>query len=162
MNLGTFSNLYKSCLTIVSCIILSGCALDFGGSGKSWDFKPGFEHLKIGPGKPGGFDKDGNYIPEIPEVVTTYSIPDISIGSIGTINGSNSKITPYTGVELFEFRIPYVRWFKTELVVGNQLTGFYLGKRWSSIFEITTGVFFGRDFDSDGWVWGIGADFIKF
>lgn len=138
--------------------------LDFGGDdGKVvelrffWDRAPA-----IGAEDPEnpGFDKEGNKIPSA-EVYATYYMPDVCSG-LNVLVQPDARITPVVGVELLEFKLPYVRWFSTQVQVGNQLVDVYVGKRLTSIFEVTIGGFVGRDFEEDAWTWGIGGTLLRF
>jgi hypothetical protein len=46
--------------------------------------------------------------------------------------------------------------------MGDQLIYLGINKVWTSIYEISTGVVIGRDFEGDDWVIGIEAMVIKF
>jgi len=144
---------------------LSACRfLDFGGDDKKafelrffWDRAPA-----IGAEDPEnkGYDKDGNKIPS-PEVYATYYMPDICTG-LNVVVQPTARITPVLGIELCEFKLPYVRWFSVQLQAGSQLADLYIGKRLTSIFEVTIGGFVGRDFETNDWAWGIGGSLLKF
>lgn len=152
----------------VSFLLIASCRfLDFGGHDeKAFEFRLGWDRGVNIPGKPdpnspgGHYDKDGNYVPDNPDVVATYTFPEIVAGIYGTLK--DPRFTPGVGFELFEVKVPYARWFSGQVFAGNQLAGAYLGKRWTSIVELTTGVFFARDFEDDDWTYGIGATITKF
>jgi len=72
------------------------------------------------------------------------------------------RFTPTVHVELCEFKTPYLRWFSVQAGAGDQLAEVFLGKRLVSVFEITAGPWFGRDFEEDAWAWGVGGTLIKF
>lgn len=144
---------------------LSSCGyMDFGGDPeKSWDFVPFWAGAtSLGPEDPKnpGYDADGNRIPP-PEVAAVYALPDIHAG-FDVSCSPKARITPVVGVELAEVRVPYLRWFNAQVQVGNQLADFYVGKRFTSIIEITAGLWWGRDFEEDAWSWGIGGTLIRF
>lgn len=121
---------------------------------------------------PGTFDADGNYIPENPDIAWTYQIPDISAGFIFDINSSLDHeklkhvefISPSIQVELFEFDtpIPYVKTLKVDFGVAYQRAYLYVGKLWTNIFEISTGVYGGWDFETREPTYGVGFTVIKF
>jgi hypothetical protein len=144
---------------------LPGCSyLDFGGNDEKqfevrffWQNGP-----SIGPEDPDnpGFDKDGNKRPS-PEVLATYTFPDIHAGMNGQI-GPKGRITPTMGIELVEVKVPYLRWFNLQVQGGYQLVDLYLGKRFTSIFEVTVGPWIGWDFEADATAWGVGGTLIKF
>lgn len=110
----------------------------------------------------GHFDEDDNWVPDNPDIPLTYKIPDISSGII--FDASDFKVTPTLQVELFEFdtHIPYVNRLVVDFGVGYQRTFIYVGKLWTSIFEITTGGFVGWDWEEKDLSYGIGATIIRF
>lgn len=148
-------------------LLCSGCAaLDFGGDkGKAWQFKSGWNPggIKIGKEDPNnlGFDTDGNLIPENTEILMTYQFPDVSAG-YGVLVQPESRTTPTIGIELAEFKTPYLRWFVVQGMVGDDLAAVYLGKRFTSIYEITGGIFYGRDQRSNEETWGVAFTLLKF
>lgn len=138
--------------------------MDFGGDDKKqWEFQFFWDRApEIGEEDPKnpGFDKDGNKIPS-PEVYATYYFPDIHAG-LGAEIGPKARITPVVGIELFEFKVPYARWFSFQVQGGADIVNVYLGKRLTSIFEVTVGPWFGRDFEQNDWAYGVGGTLIKF
>jgi hypothetical protein len=155
-------------LILAALPLLSGCAsLDFGGAdGAAWQFRPGWNQAGVSsigeedPENP-GFDKDGNLIPDNPEIATTYQFPDTTAGYALTM-GSHSRTTPIIGIEAFEFKVPYLRWFSVQAQAGDQLLGVYVGKRFTSIYEITAGPWWGRDQETNEQSWGLAFTLIKF
>ena len=146
-------------------LLLASCKyLDFGGDDKkSWELKFFWDRgPSIGEEDPNnkGFDKDGNKIPS-PEVYATYYMPDIHAGLNGEIR-PKGRVTPTVGVELLEFKVPYARWFNIQVQGGANLVDVYLGKRLTSIFEVTVGPWVGWDFDQDAWAVGVGGTLTKF
>ena len=121
---------------------------------------------------PGTFDEDGNYIPENPDIEWTYKIPDISAGFIfdieSTLDGDKLEkmefISPSLQIELLEFdsHIPYVNTLKVDFGVAYQRTYLYLGKLWTNVFEISTGVFGGWNFEDNESTYGVAFTVIKF
>ena len=156
-------------LVVISFILLfsSGCA----------GFRPGWVHensftVVDGSPMPGTFDDDGNYIPENPDSEWTYKIPDISAGFIFDIESSLDQdklervefISPAIQIELFEFdtHIPYINTLKLDLGVAYQRAYLYVGKLWTNVFEISTGVFGGWNFADSEPTYGIAFTVIKF
>jgi len=145
--------------------LLSGCA----------QFRPGFirddswttndEILDSdfdGP-RNGHFDDEGNWIPDDITIEWTYTIPDISAGFIFDI--ASLDATPSLQIELLEFDIPGLRWFKTWKVdagIGYQRAYGYLGPRLTSIFEISVGGWVGWNWEDNELAYGVGFTIIKF
>lgn len=146
-------------------MLISGCSiLDFGGNDAEpfeirtfWSQGPSIGQED--PNNP-GFDKDGNKIPP-PEVLATYQFPDIHAG-ISAVIQPKPRFTPTIGIELCEVKLPYIRWISLQAQGGADLASIYAGKRLTSIFEVTVGPWFGRDFREDGWSWGVGGTVIRF
>jgi len=147
--------------------LLSGCAaagkLDFGGDDKKpfelrWAWEKGVEQSKAEPGK---VDADGVYQPETPEATAALQFPDIHAGMNVEIR-PEVKLTPTVGVEILEFKVPYLRWFNVQAQAGNQLIDVYCGKKLLSVYEITAGAWFGYDMDEHDTCWGVGGTLIKF
>ncbi len=152
---------------VLLLILMAGCS----------SFRPGWVHpnsftIVDGDRLPGTFDEDGNYIPENPEIEWTYQIPDISTGFIFDVNSMIDEehrrdvefISPALQIELFEFdsHIPYVSTLKIDFGVAYQRAYLYVGKLWTSIFEISTGVFGGWNFKNREPSYGIAIGIIKF
>lgn len=152
-------------LMLLLPMLVVGCAyLDFGGDDKqAFEFRTFWSEApyigKENPETP-GYDADGNKIPP-PEVLATYAFPDITAGIHASIGG-NHRITPTVGVELFEAKIWKARWFSGQIFAGSNVVGFGFYKRWTSIFEVTTGPFIGYDTEDNDTVWGIGGTLTKF
>lgn len=152
-------------LLLLALPLLCGCGiLDFGGDdSKSFEFRPFWSNgPSVGDEDPEnpGFDKDGNKIVS-KEVLATYTFPDIHAG-LHAVVAKEPRITPTVAVELFEVKVPYARWFSAQVSGGDQLVDFYLGKRLTSIFEVTVGPFAGWDFETHDWTWGVGGTVLKF
>lgn len=143
---------------------LAGCGvLDFGGdSERAFEFDSFILHMAPqGADSDGdGYDEDGNKIVST-EVAATYSFPDIHAG-YAWIDGDTPKLTPTVNVELFEAKVPYLRWFNGQIGAGADEAHFYLGKRFTSIFEVTVGPMAAWRFDEDDWFFGVQGTFIKF
>lgn len=155
-------------LTPILALLASGCsgiALDFGGDDKnSFEFNFGWERgvTPAGPENPAtpGFDKDGNKI--VPkEVSSTYTFPAVHAGMDAEVT-PRGHLTPSIGITAFEFKVPYARWFSVQPHVGADLVDIYLGKRLTSIYEITIGPWFGRNYKDREWCGGLGLTIIKF
>ena len=110
----------------------------------------------------GHFDKDGKWIPDDPEIEATYKIPDIGAGFL--FDAKTFDVSPAIQVELLEFdtRIPYVRRIKLDAGVGYNRTYLYVGKLWTSIFEVSTGGFVGWNWDDQELSYGAAFTIIKF
>lgn len=155
----------KRLLLLPILLLLSSCA----------QFRPGFirddswesdseitEEDFDGP-RNGHFDEDGNWIPDDPTIEWTYTIPDISAGFI--FDAHSLDATPSLQIELLEFDIPGLRWFRTwklDAGVGYQRAYGYLGPRLTSIFEISVGGFFGWNWEDNDFSYGVGFTIIKF
>jgi len=148
-------------------LFLSGCS----------SFRPGWVHensftVVDGEAMPGTFDEYGNYIPENPDIEWTYKIPDISAGFIVDIESSLDQdklenvefLSPSLQIELFEFdsHIPYINTLKLDFGVAYQRAYLYVGKLWTSVFEISTGVFGGWNFADNEPTYGVAISVIKF
>lgn len=153
--------------SIVLSFFLSGCT----------SFRPGWVHENSftvidGSPMPGTFDEDGNYIPENPDIEWTYKIPDISSGFILDIESSLDQdklenvefLSPSLQIELFEFdtHIPYINTLKIDFGVAYQRAYLYVGKLWTNVFEISTGVFGGWNFADNEPTYGVAFTVIKF
>ena len=147
--------------------LMLGCsvmrALDFGGDpGKAFEFRLGWEHgIEIPAGKPGTTNPDGTYVPETPEVAAILGFPDVHAG-MNVIIQSKPRISPTIGIEVCEFKVPYLRWFNVQVQGGTDLVDIYVGKKLLSVFEISVGLWAGWDFAEDRTAFGIGGTLIKF
>lgn len=153
----------KLLVALLPLLFASCSTLDFGGSDSSWEWKWGWDKgVEVGEEDPEnpGFDRDGNKIPS-PEVLATYTFPDIHTG-IAWIGSDDARITPTLNLELAEFKVPYLRWFSVQVGAGANETHVYLGKRMTSIFEVSVGPMLIRDFETNEWVGGIQGTLIKF
>jgi hypothetical protein len=154
-------------LAILTTLLSSGCNV----------FKPGFvredsyqvevrdDNAKVDgvDGPTGGhFDDEGNWVPDNPDIPMTYKIPDIGAGFIFDVNSLD--VSPSLQVELLEIdtHIPYVRTLKLDAGVAYQRGYLYVGKLWTSIFEISTGVFAGWNWEDNQMSYGVGATIIRF
>ena len=105
------------------------------------------------------YDADGNLIVP-PEISATYSAPDLHAGYVYVFHAD--RFTPSLAVELYQTKLPLIRETNFVLGMGDQLIYLGVNKVWTSIYEISTGVIVGRDFEDDQWVIGIEAMVIKF
>ena len=138
-------------------------ALDFGGSDeKPFEFRFAWQkRFETSKAEPGKVDAEGVYQPETPEVDAALQFPDIHAGLNAEVR-PEFKLTPTVGVEVVEFKVPYLRWFNVQVQGGNQLVDVYLGKRLISVFEVTIGPWYGYDFEEHDTCWGVGGTLIRF
>lgn len=141
--------------------ILTGCSI----------FRPGFvredsldiapETSEMGPFLGGQFEGE-EWVPNNEEIALTYKVPDISGGIL--FDANSLKVSPCLQIELFEFdtNIPYVRTLKVDWGVAYQRTYFYLGKLWTSVFEISTGIVAGWDLEERQPFFGVAGTIIRF
>lgn len=110
----------------------------------------------------GHFNENGKWIPDDPDIEMTYKIPDISAGFIFDANSLTAS--PSLQIELFEFdtRIPYVRRLKFDAGVAYQRGFIYVGKLFTSIFEISAGGFVGWNWEDNKLSYGVAVTIIKF
>lgn len=128
-----------------------------------WGFKWSWDRGVNTPGKPSAdnpeYDDEGNLIVSS-EVVNTHKIPDLHTGFLWDIE--EDKLRASLEVEVFELQVPRLGYLPVGIVGAEQYLGLHLSKRWTSIFEVETGVFFGRDFEVDKNTWGLAGMIIKF
>lgn len=110
----------------------------------------------------GHFDENGNWIPDNPDIPMTYKIPDIGAGFIFDVRSLD--VSPSIQVELLEIdtHIPYIRTLKVDAGVAYQRAYIYVGKLWTSIFEISTGGFVGWNWEDNDISFGAGFTLIRF
>jgi hypothetical protein len=110
----------------------------------------------------GHFDDEGNWIPDNPEIETTYKIPDISSGFI--VDLSTFDVSPSIQVEILELdtHIPYVGTVKLDAGIAYQRTYIYIGKLWTSVFEISTGIWGGWNWEDNIPAYGVSITIIRF
>jgi hypothetical protein len=154
-------------LLILLVLITSGCSV----------FRPGFvredsyqvveneTNTKVEgvDGPTGGhFDENGEWIPDNKEIPSTYKIPDIGAGFIFDVNSLD--VSPSLQVELLEVNthVPYLGTLKLDGGVAYQRGFLYVGKLWTSIFEVSTGGFIGWNWEDDDLSYGVGATIIRF
>jgi hypothetical protein len=147
---------------IAILFLLTGCKsvpLDFGGdSQKAFEWRWSWQQSK--PAAQPSDEKPPFEVP--PEVEATYTFPDVHAGMNYVMGGPDRRLTPTVGIEVCEFKVPALRWFNVQVQGGNQLADVYIGKRWTSVVEVTTGAWFGYDFEEHDTTWGLGATLIKF
>jgi len=144
-----------------ACSVLR--VLDFGGDDKkSFEFRFGWEHgIEQSTAPPRQTDECGVYHPETPEVDALLSFPDIHAG-LNVLASLKPRITPTVGLELAEFKVPYLRWFNVQIQGGTDLVDIYVGKRLLAVYEVTIGPWYGYDFTENRGTFGIGATLIRF
>lgn len=110
----------------------------------------------------GHFDEEGNWVPDNEEIPSTYKIPDIGAGFIFDANSLDAS--PSLQIELLEMdtRIPYIRTLKLDAGVAYQRAFIYVGKLFTSIFEISAGGFVGWNWEDNKLSYGIGVTVIRF
>lgn len=110
----------------------------------------------------GGHFEGEVWVPDNPDIEWTYKIPDIGAGFVFDIH--TLDLTPSLQVEIFEFdsHIPYLGTLKIDAGVGYQRGFLYLGKLWTNIFEISTGIWGGWNWEDNEPAYGVGATVIKF
>ncbi len=101
-------------------------------------------------------------MPDNPDIERTYQFPDISSGFIWDM--ASMDVSPSLQVELFEWntKIDRLGRLKLDFGVAYQRAYVYFGKLWTSIFEISTGIWAGWNFDDMQFAYGIGFTVIKF
>lgn len=117
------------------------------------------------PESTGGHFEDDVWIPDNPQISMTYKLPDIGSGIIVDLADLHKvDVSPTLQVELFEFNshIPYLETLKIDFGVAYNKTYFYIGKLWTNIFEITTGVVIGWDYEDKRIMYGLGGTIIRF
>ena len=157
-----------SCL--LSILLLTGCS-SFRPSwvnDNSWAVDPDTDRPEItdedfdGPLN-GHFDEEGNWIPDDATIGWTYQIPDISAGFVFDVHSLDA--TPSLQIEIVEFDIPGLRWFRTwkfDAGVAYQRVYGYVGPRLTSIFEISVGGWVGWNWEDNALAYGVGFTIIKF
>lgn len=109
----------------------------------------------------GAFEGD-EWVPDDPTIATTYKIPDIGAGFIFDL--STYDLSPSLQIELVEFDVPlpYLSNIKVDFGVAYQRAYVYVGKRITSIFEISAGFYAGWNFEEKRPSWGIAGTIIRF
>lgn len=126
-------------------------------------FRWGWHSYVATPGEPSAenpeYDEDGNLI--VPkEISRTYQWPDMHTGMGYDIKAG--KLRNLLETEIFEMHFPRTGRWAGGVVGGESYIGGHFSKQWTSIIEIESGVFAGRDFEDDEWTYGIEAFIIKF
>lgn len=113
-------------------------------------------------GPTGGHFEGEEWVPDNKEIEWTYKIPDISAGFIFDI--ASLDASPSLQIEIFEFdsHVPYLGILKLDAGVAYQRAYLYLGKLWTSIFEISTGIFGGWNWEDNAPSYGVAVTIIKF
>jgi hypothetical protein len=113
----------------------------------------------------GHFDEEGNWVPNNPDIAMTYQIPDISAGLLVDLtNIKEVKVSPGLQIELLEFNthIPYLGTLKLDIGGAYMRAYGYIGKRWTAVFEISTGIVYGWDFREKEPFYGVCLTLIRF
>lgn len=113
----------------------------------------------------GHFNDEGEWIPDKEEIPATYSMPDISAGLLVDVgNIKDVKVSPCLQIELFEIdtHVPYLGTLKLDAGAAYMRTYIYVGKLWTNIFEISSGLFVGWDFEEKRLSYGIAGTIIRF
>jgi len=105
------------------------------------------------------YDSDGNLIVP-PEVKNTYIMPDVHAGY--AYIATTRKVTPVLEIEIYQCNLPLISETNLCIGAGNDAAFLSINKVWTSIYEISTGVLFGRDFEEDTWIVGVEILVIKF
>ncbi len=135
----------------------SGCHKEKGSWGFTTNLLP---EKKLPPhSEHPGYDEDGNLIVD-PEIRWTYHMPDIHAGF--TYDFKFRRARPVIGLELCEFKAPLIRWNQIGVFGGEDLVGVHLSHRWTSIFEVSTGVWYGYDTSEQQPTFGVALLIIKF
>ena len=128
-----------------------------------WKFRWSWDKGIATPGKPSAdnpdYDDDGNLIVK-PEVVRAFKIPDLHTGVLYDI--TENKLRAILEVEIAEFKTPVLGKMATGIIAGEEYLGFHLSKQIIPIFEIESGIAFGRDFEENENTVGIDFLIIKF
>ena len=140
------------CLSCLLILLSSGC--------KGWEADTAFKpRPKVILASTPGYDSDGNLLVST-EIENTYRFPDIHAGV--TYDVEFGRVRPVLEVELLEFKAPYVRWNQVGILVGEDLIGAHLSHRWTSIYEVSTGVWVGYDTNEHDTTFGFAAFIMKF
>ena len=89
----------------------------------------------------GHWTEEGEWVPDNKTIARTYAMPDMSAGLMYDLK----RVRPNLAVELFDKRTCAM-----DIVGAEDFLGVGLSKRWTSIFEIKTGIGVGWDFER-GW-----------
>lgn len=110
----------------------------------------------------GHFDEDGQWVPNDSAIEATYKLPDIGAGFIFDVNSMD--ISPSLQVELLEINttLPYLGTLKLDAGVAYQRAYLYVGKLFTSIFEVSAGGFYGWNFEDKTYSFGFAATIIRF
>lgn len=116
-------------------------------------------------GPVGGHFEGDEWVPNKPEIAVTYKMPDLGASFIVDFADiKDVKVMPALHVELFEIdsHIPYLGVVKLDAGVSYMRTFLYVGKLWTNIFEISTGIYGGWNFENKEPSFGIAATIIRF
>jgi len=90
------------------------------------------------------FTEDGRYIPSSPEIERTYSFPDVGSGYV--YDAKHNEFGPTIQIELLDKDLPYVRAMTLEVGASQNTGMIVLNKRWTSIWEVKSGLWYGWQF----------------
>lgn len=148
---------------VAGCTVLS--ALDFGGVEKEpFEFRLGTDHgvhQAAADTKPGAVDSNGVYQPETKQTDAILSFPNVHAGMMVEVR-PKAHLTPVVQLEACSTKAPYIGWWELQVGAGANVAEVYIGKRLLSIWEITVGPCFLRDFDEHKWGFGGVGTIIKF
>lgn len=157
----------KSIYLALFVILLSGCGIVSPGfireDAQSVEARTDNSSVVGVDGPTGGhFNEDGEWVPDNADIPMTYKIPDIGAGFIFDVNSLD--VSPSLQVEILEIntQLDYVGTLKLDAGVAYQRAFVYLGKLWTNIFEISTGIFVGWNFEDKDLSYGVGATIIRF
>ena len=89
----------------------------------------------------GHWTEEGEWVPDDKTIARTYKFPDVSAGFMYDLK----RVRPNLAVELFDKKTVAM-----DIVGAEDFLGVSISKRWTSIFEIKTGIGAGWDFER-GW-----------
>jgi hypothetical protein len=91
----------------------------------------------------------------------TWKLPDIGLFA-GAFPGG--KLASGMVVEVHDrtHRHGVLNWFKVDAVVAEQRLGIMVGRKLFPVIDLTVGLIFSRDFETDQFRVGLGVSLIKF
>ena len=130
---------------------------------RAWDLTWSWQGRIQKVGKPSAenpdYDDDGNLIVS-PEVMNTYRFPDLHAGMTYDIEFGRAR--PVLECEVLEFKAPGIRWNSVGVIGGEDLIGLHLSHRWTSVYEVCTGVFYAYDTNEASPTFGVLFLIMKF
>lgn len=91
----------------------------------------------------GTVNENGDYVPAEAGVETVFSFPEIGTGIIA----SDELVSAVLTAEIIDKEIPLVKSVTVDTYFGGNMIGVIVAKRWTTIFELKTGIFLGWDID---------------